>query len=270
MNTTALPPTVPQRRWNWRLFWTLEIAGVLAVVALFPYALEMQGPLLKQHPLPIPLAALVPIQIVQNAILIGGFIALGMLLAPKVGLGAPLLSAWTSGQPAAPRLRATLPLSTLWGVMAAVLVVILDTRIFATHLPHIAGPEAASPAAWKAFLASFYGGIDEEILLRYGIMTLLVFIFGKIFRDAPSRPASAAFWAANLLAAVLFGLGHLPATAMLMPLTKVVVLRAVLLNGIPGVIFGFLYWKRGLESAMLSHFAADLVLHVVAPLFLGR
>ena len=65
------------------------------------------------------------------------------------------------------------------------------------------------------------------------------------------------------LAAVLFGLGHLPATAALLPLTPAVVARAVVLNGIAGVVFGWLYWRRGLEAAMVAHFCADLVLHVL-------
>ena len=59
----------------------------------------------------------------------------------------------------------------------------------------------------------------------------------------------------------------LPAAAKLWGLDTVVVLRTLLLNGIAGVVFGWLYWKRGLEMAMLSHFSADIVLHVIAPLF---
>jgi hypothetical protein len=55
----------------------------------------------------------------------------------------------------------------------------------------------------------------------------------------------------------------LPATAALAPLTPLVVLRAVVLNGLVGVAAGYLYFKHGLESAMLSHFSADLVLHVL-------
>jgi len=264
----AIAPTIPsrvaQRRWNWRIFWTLEVAGVLAVVAVLPYVLTLLGPMLQQHPLRIPLAAVLPLQILQNAILIGGFVALGMWLAPKVGLGTPLLVAWTTGEPATPGLLRSLPRSAIWGVMAAVLIIFLD-KIFAPHLPHI--PEAANPAVWKGFLASFYGGIDEEILVRFGIMTLLVLGLGKMFRTVEHSPSGVAFWLANIIAAIIFGLAHLPPTAMLMPLTKIVVLRAVLLNGIPGVVFGFFYWKRGLESAIISHFASDLTLHVVAPLF---
>ena len=74
------------------------------------------------------------------------------------------------------------------------------------------------------------------------------------------------FWAANILAAVLFGLSHLPATAELVAITPLVVLRAVLLNGIVGVLAGWLFYRRGIEMAMLCHFTADFVLHVLAPL----
>jgi membrane protease YdiL (CAAX protease family) len=71
---------------------------------------------------------------------------------------------------------------------------------------------------------------------------------------------------ANIVAALLFGLAHLPTTSLLAPLTPVIVTRAVVLNGLLGLAFGFLYWTRGLESAMLSHFCADLLLHVILAL----
>ena len=66
----------------------------------------------------------------------------------------------------------------------------------------------------------------------------------------------------------MFGIGHLPITADLMTLTPLIVFRALLLNGIGGVIFGWLYWKKGLESAMIAHFSADIVIYVFLPLIL--
>jgi membrane protease YdiL (CAAX protease family) len=77
-------------------------------------------------------------------------------------------------------------------------------------------------------------------------------------------------WTANVLAAAIFGVGHLPATAALMALTPLVVTRALVLNGLAGVVFGWLYWRRGLLAAMVAHFCGDLVLHVATPALLGR
>jgi hypothetical protein len=59
-NAPAVPLSVVPRGWNWRIFWTLEVAVVLAAMALLPYALTLRGPILKRYPLPIPLAVLVP------------------------------------------------------------------------------------------------------------------------------------------------------------------------------------------------------------------
>jgi len=49
-----------------------------------------------------------------------------------------------------------------------------------------------------------------------------------------------------------------------------VVTRAIVLNGLAGIVWGWLYWKSGLEAAMVSHFSADIVLHVIWPLLAGR
>jgi len=74
-------------------------------------------------------------------------------------------------------------------------------------------------------------------------------------------------WFGIIASAVLFGLGHLPVTATLTAITPAILARAILLNGVAGVIFGWLYWKKGLGSAMIAHFSADIILHVMFPLF---
>ena len=78
----------------------------------------------------------------------------------------------------------------------------------------------------------------------------------------------ATFWSANVIVAILFGLGHLPNAATVMQITPTVVALALALNGVAGVTFGYLYWKRGLESAIIAHFSADFVIYVIGPMFL--
>ena len=115
-------------------------------------------------------------------------------------------------------------------------------------------------------LASFYGGINEEILLRLFLMTLIVWIFFKIKKTKEGTPTNVSVWLAIVIAAVIFGIGHLPAVMSLTALTPLVIIRTIVLNAAGGIIFGWLYWKKGLESAMISHFSADIVLHVIMPL----
>ena len=68
------------------------------------------------------------------------------------------------------------------------------------------------------------------------------------------------------MAGLLFGAGHLPAAVELWGLSPIVVFRTIILNAVAALAFGWLYWRRGIEMAMLGHFSADIVLHVLAPL----
>lgn len=255
---------------NWRVFFILWIAAVLSSIAVLPYALELQGSALETLDLPIPLPALIALQIVQSAIIFAIIIFTGMFLASRVGLGIPILDSVTLNESTSDKVRAVLPISIGLGVLAALLIIGLEVLIFQPALLKELGESAnalslqnAQPAAWKGFLASFYGGIAEELLLRLFVMSLFAWLGGFVSKSQEGKPTSAVFWVANVLAAILFGLGHLPATATILPLTPLVISRAILLNGVGGVIFGWLYWKRGLEAAMVAHFSTDIVLHVL-------
>ena len=259
-----------KKPFNWKIFWILAAAAAFGLVAIIPYSLALQaGSPALQH-LPMPLPFLLAIQIGQQILMFALLIGLGLLLANRTGLGLPILEARLRGEPVADRLRSILPISVVLGVLASLLIIALDVYVFQPALKaELAGAAsalttgAAKPAAWKGFLASFYGGIDEELLLRLFVMSLFAWLGQFISKTADGRPTIGVLWTANLLAAVLFGLGHLPATAALIPLTPLVILRAIVLNGLAGVAFGYLYFTRGLESAMISHFSADLVLHVL-------
>lgn len=258
---------------NWKVFLVLWIAAIIAVILLLPYALQVQSSAIDLTKLPLPLPVVLAIQVIQNAILFAIAIFSGLWLAGRVGLTTPILDSATRGEPVADKIRAILPLSIALGVVVTLIVVGLEFFYFQPAMAKQLGNSAAAlnlqtsqPAAWKGLLASFYGGIAEEILLRLFVMSLFVWLGRFISKTADGRPTSAVFWTANILAAVLFGLGHLPTTALLVPLTPLIVLRAVVLNGLIGMVCGWLFWKRGLESAMVAHFSGDLILHVLLAL----
>ena len=256
---------------GWKIFFILLAACVGGILAVLPYTLDLQKSALTQ--LPMPLWALMTIQVVQNTLLFALVIGLGLVIANRIGLGLPLLEVKLAGESIGPRLKGLLPISLIIGMLGSVLIVGLDAYVFGPALKAELGARAnalnlqgAQPAAWKGLLASFYGGINEEVLLRLFLLSLLAWLGKFINRTAEDRPTMAVFWVANILTAVLFGLGHLPATATLVPLTPLVIVRAVVLNGLLGVGLGYLYFTRGLEAAIISHFSADLVLHVLLAL----
>ncbi|MFI4958739.1 MAG: type II CAAX prenyl endopeptidase Rce1 family protein [Lysobacterales bacterium] len=129
------------------------------------------------------------------------------------------------------------------------------------HAPDTA---TAFGSAWRGALASFYGGIVEEIECRLLLVSLFVWLLAWL-NGQQARPWM--FVVAIVLAALLFGAGHLPAAfAIGVAHTPLAIARIVPLNALVGLIAGGLFWKYGLEHAMLAHFCADLVLHVAVPL----
>lgn len=258
------------KSFNWKLFLTLWLAGTFGVMAVIPYTLTLQGDLLQSLELPIPLPALLALQIVQGSVILGILTAIGLLLANRIGLGAPIIEAWLNKESISDKIKSILPISIILGVIAGVLIIVLDVYVFQPLLIKDLGEqinaisENINPPAWQGFLASFYGGIAEELQLRLFFMSLLAWLGSFIVKPINGKANTSVLWIANILAAVVFGLGHLPAANAVFPvLTILVVIRIILLNSIGGIIFGWLYQTRGIESAMIAHFSADIVLHVL-------
>lgn len=266
----------------WTVFFVLIAAGAFGAVAVMPYALSMNPKTLEMmkqatsgtadgttRKVKLPLPVLLVISILQNVVLMALASFLGLLAGEQVGLGAPILKALVEGRPVAGMVQPMLAPATLLGLAAGLVMLALEFGYFAPRIPReLAGMDRSLPF-WKRALACFYGGMDEEILLRLFVMSGLVWLIGLVWKGAAGAPALAVYWLANILAALLFGAGHLPATAAITRLTPMVIFRALLLNGIPGVVCGYLFMLYGLEAAMLCHSSLDIVIHLLAVEFHG-
>lgn len=243
---------------NRKIFLVLLIASLVASVMVMPYALSL-SPKLSEVFSPVLLIA----QMAQALILFSIVIFFGLRLARHSGFGVPIIEGYLKGENVGGYLKQMLGLSVGMGVLAGVLIILLSF-LFPSLSIEFLKAEVAVPA-WKGFLASFYGGITEEILCRLFLVNLIIWISMMIKKTADGKPTQVGIWVAIVLAAVLFGLGHLPITGTLTAITLAVIARAILLNGVPGIIFGWLYKKKGLESAMLAHFSTDIIIHVAVP-----
>ena len=250
-------------------FQDLKIAaawGVLAglsAAALMPYLAQTMPDVFAR--VRLPLGVIAAAQGAQAMVIVGLLAWAGLRMGHRVGLGSPVMHAWLVARRRPDWARLEPLRAVLVGIVAG-LVILALAPLLDRAMPQMLHPPVSATSglsAFNGFLASFYGGIVEELLLRLFLMTLLLWIAARLRRAAlPDR----AYWLAIAIAALLFGAGHLPAAANIWGLEPVVVLRTLLLNGIGGLAFGWLYWKRGLEMAMLAHFSADIVLHVAAPL----
>lgn len=256
---------------NWSAFRLLLAAGLLGVIAVLPYvhALVESGTFGQVSQPAIPMPLILVLALVQNGILLAIAILIGMSMSKRTGLRMPLIDAWATGAPAS-FAEAGLWRGMLIGVAVGIAMVAIEAIVFLPYLPPSMESLFTIPL-WKRLLGGVvYGGITEELFMRLFLMSSIAAIAGRWWKAADGRPAPGAFWIAILVVAVLFGLGHLPATSAVTPLTTAIVARALVLNGIAGVAFGYLYWKRGLEAAMAAHMGAHLVLQIPGAVLLAR
>jgi hypothetical protein len=250
------PPFIDTKRFDRRLFGFLLVGATVGAIAVIPYQLGIAPDAPEQAGLSV--SAFAAVTFLSGLLLAAAGAAVGLLLGPRVGLGAPLLTALSEGR--ADRKEAALVLRPAVGIglVLAGLVVALDLAMSA-HLPPVASGEIG---LMTRYAASIYGAINEELLLRMGLLTAVV--WGATRIRGTSAPSRKLLWAATGMSALAFGILHLPAVATIAELTPVVVGRTIGFNVLLGTAFGWLYWSRGLLAAMAAHLAADIVIQSAA------
>jgi len=186
---------------------------------------------------------------------------IGFTLNKQVNLGAPILRKALIERVTPSFSARWLLISIIGSTIGTLLVAVLEVKVFQ---PLLSISTVIDVTIWKTALLMFYGGIVEEVMLRLGLMTFIVWILSRTYRKQGVEIPSSLYWISILGSAILFGLGHLPATMVAFgSLSAVIVIRALVLNGLLGVFFGYLYWKKGIEYSIIAHMCADLFLHVV-------
>src|SRR5271169_6132096 len=145
-------------------FFVILGLGLLGAVAILPYSFALAGDKLSQAKMSLPMLAL--ISFLQTAILIAIATGIGLLAAKPVGLGAPYIQAILTGGPISEMFLKILPPALVLAIITFALMALLERYVFAKHVPEVLGMSDANMSVWKRLSASFYGGFDEEILMR--------------------------------------------------------------------------------------------------------
>jgi hypothetical protein len=230
------------------LLWAAGMAGVVALsVTVIPQ-------LLSKAPQQVPVNVALAASLLQSGVLLALAVWAGVALSKPVGLCAPVIEAMLSGSGLSAALKRQILPAALGGLLVARLLVYLNSA--APSELQALGTEFQIPLAAKLL----YGGVTEEILMRWGLMTVLIWLPWRFLQGRNGTPRNAYVVVGIVLAALLFGLGHLPAVvAMGAELNPPVVTYIVVGNTLPGILFGVLYWRRGLEAAILAHALAHAV-----------
>ena len=251
-------------RFKRRLFIILLSAGLAGVFSFLLVDLEA---LLASLPIP-PEAELPPItpaikllSLIQPALLVALAVFAGVALAPRVGLSSPAAEAVASGGSVWPALKPQIVPGIIGGLLgggAIVAAALLAKPFLSTEtVARISAFGRLVPLPTRLL----YGGITEELLLRWGLMTLLVWAAWRLLQGREGGPRPAYVAGAIVISSLVFGVGHLPVAYLILPeATVALTLYVIVANSVFGFIAGYLYWKRGLESAMLAHMLAHVLL----------
>lgn len=268
MTATEIQTDVPRKSRFGKTFLALLGIGIPGILSLIPTVIsQLEGLPPELLELPMPVVAL--LSLLNPLILMAFGVAIGVLLAHRVGLRSLVAEKVQQGTAIWSELRPYLRMAFIMGLIFAVVVIGLDAVInpFAgTEMENVSiAGEAPTIGALLAqlLLGLLYGGIVEELMLRWGVMVLFVWIGWRVAQRGQGLPTPALVWTANILAALLFGIGHLPALAGMVALTPLIVIRTVLLNALGGVLFGWLFWKRNLETAMVAHAATHVGFFII-------
>ena len=240
---------------NYKFIIFLAVIGVVAGVLMGEYTLsilpEDQLALLAQELGDIKLySAVAIVQVLGYALGLG---IPGIYLANKIGLWKEIKFE-----------RKSMISAILVAVFSGVIIQLGDRLVFAHLSPEIANLTSSGVPTLSYMLMCYtYGGVVEEVMLRLFLMSLITFILYKLFGKKAKEVPSYMYVVANVIAALLFAAGHLPATVLTIGLTPVIVVRCFILNGIPGFLFGELYRKHGIHYAMLAHAGAHVVMHII-------
>ena len=188
-------------------------------------------------------------------------VIIGTILYRKVNLKVPLIEKIVGITNDNLNILNILKYGILAGVLSGVLLILVGI-VFNPILPSefLELGESVKPTLAARFL---YGGLTEEILMRFGLMTLIVWIASKIFKG--TKPI--AYWTGIIIASILFALGHFPIAYQAVENPSTGLLMYILIgNTLGGLIFGWVYWKKGLESAFLAHIFAHIIMLMAEPM----
>lgn len=216
---------------------------------------EMEKAGISGIPANILLGIVTAFQSLGYGVILGG---IGIFLGKKIGL-------WKDEKTIE---KQPLIAALIVAVVGGLLLILPDILWFGKKSQAIMDTYAAKPTIPYLFATVTYGAVIEEVMLRLFAMSLVAFILHKVFGKKEEKPSVILLAVSNIVAALLFAVGHLPTNIMLFGGSFLIIFRCLLLNGAFGLAFGWLYRKYGLRYAMIAHGGCHILSKLIWVLFI--
>lgn len=233
---------------------SLVLVGIVGGVFAGIYTLEITDPAILEEALAEiggkeAFIAVYVIQIIGYALFCG---IVGKILANKIGLWRELKLEGKSAF-----------VAIISGLGAGAAMMALELLWFANVSDVIKVSYEVPPTISNLIASLIYGGVVEELMIRLFLMSLIALVLWKVFFKGEEQIPTKAIVLANVISAIFFAAGHIPATVMSIGITPVILIRCFLLNGGVGLVFGRLYHKRGIQYAMIAHAFAHIAMKLI-------
>ena len=237
------------------------MTGVLSILLIDLSALMSSLPATAGSQIPFPPLVVKLIGLIQPSGLLAIAVFVGVRLAPAVGLSAPMAEALARHEGLVSAIKPQIVPGLVSGLGAAI-VLLSSWILLKPSLPPLFVTRAEKFNATIPVLTRLlYGGVTEELLLRWGLLTLIVWASWRWFHKGRGTPRATYFVMAIVLSSLVFGIGHLPIVPALgLDFTMPIVGFIVIGNAVFGLIAGFLYWLKGLEAAIIAHMTTHIVI----------
>lgn len=125
---------------------------------------------------------------------------------------------------------------------------------------------AGSLPVWRRLLVIYVAAVGEELLFRLILLSTVAGLTARLVRAPDGRPTAAVVWTANLLSAAAFSAAHLPSWSGIDPGSRWLLLAVLALNAAGSIVLGWVFARRGILAAMLTHAGADCAIQLIGPL----
>jgi hypothetical protein len=232
-----------------RSFFYVWIAAFIAILSYIPAIPK----LLPAHVhLPYSMNTLILLQVVVFVISATIFAAVGAFLTPRIGFRAYLADA-------------SITKNIFWIVLKRQFLYGAPIGLVGAIVAYFIAPDFISYLTMVPFLTRLFGGVFEEVIMRWGLLTIIVWILWRIVQHGIGIPRELLIYSCIFLSQILFAFAHTPALINFGINNPAWSIFTIFIVSLP---WGWLFWKQGLESAFIAHasFHAFVALFVAVKL----
>jgi len=244
MNTNSIEKKYSRKQWQYNFIYT-SVLGIVGVLSLLQFVIKIipSKVLLKYST-----STIIILSLLQSVVFVCICAAIGTTLTKRIGFKT-IFDEISSTK------------NSIWLILRSKFVYGVPTGISGAIIAYLIAPDFIAYLNSVPQVSSIFGGIYEEIVIRWGIMTLIVWTLWRLSQKGVGVPKKSLIWSGIILSQILFASGH---TFILIRFGITNPIWSIATIFIVTFPWGWLFWKRGIESAIVAHVSFHIFVILLA------